>query len=234
MSRARRLLYWAALVCVGLLTTPLAASDHTHLSVLVEVPAGETSGEGDALGIYAMQLQPCQASPVLKQRAHSNEPTYGWTRMVVERLMGALVATAHANHRDRFDGPAEGEFRMRVALDRAGNTSIGELVVPAARYCRVLLTLARLPAAKGLPALENSLRLSMPGAAPLEIAFRESIALTLIKPWVADGTVAQLKFTLRPRAAQALLANQSEDFGALSQRVVSRLTEASSAAVSLR
>ena len=154
--------------------------------------------------------------------------------LAAERLLGVLVGTAYANHRDRFDGPAGIEFRMRVALDRPGNTLLGELVVPSTRYCRVLLTLARLPAATGLPALENSLRLSVPDAAPLEIAFRESIALALSKPWVPDGAAAQLKITLRPRATQSLLAQKNGDFGVFSQRVVTRLTEASSATVLLK
>lgn len=220
------------LACLGLISTSQAASDHTHLTVVVEVPAGEASGEGDALGVYAVQLQPCLASSGLTSRADPQEPTFSLARFTVERLLSVLVGTAYANHRDRFDGPAASEFRTRVALDRPGNTTLGELVVPPARYCRVLLTLARLPTAKGLPALENSLRLSAPGAAPLEIAFRESIALSLSKLWVADGAAAQLKITLRPRATQSLLAQQSEDFGVLSQRVMTRLTEASSAAVS--
>lgn len=222
-----------ALICAALATLSHAAADHTHLLVNVEVPAGETSGDGDALGVYAVQVQPCSTSSAgLMPRAHRKEAVDSVGKLAVERLLSVLSGTAHANHRDRFDGPAEAEFRVRVALDRSGRTSIGELILPSAQYCRVVLTLARLPSVQGLPALENALRLSVRGTAPLEIAFRESIVLTFDKPWVADGTAAQLKITLRPRATQSLLVRKNEDFGALSQRVMTRLTDASSAAVS--
>jgi hypothetical protein len=225
---------WAVLLAFCVMSTLHAAPDHTHLAVVVEIPAGETSGLGDALGVYAVQLQPCQVSSELTPHADPHEPTRSFSQLVVERLLSAVSGTAYANHRERFDGPAASEFRRRVALDRAGNTSLGELVVPSARYCGVLLTLARLPAIDGLLALENSVRLSAPGTASLGIAFRESITLSLSKPWLAEGAPAQLKITLRPRATQALLAQQTDDFGVLSQRVMARLAEASSAAVSIK
>ena len=120
----------------------------------------------------------------------------------------------------------------RVALDLAGITPVGEIVAPAARYCQVLLTLARLPAAAGAtdsPELPFSLRLSTPKGREIKLDFRESLAVNLDKPWLANGRSATLVITLRPRSAAG-----ADNFGAVRQRVVAQLAQAASAQITTR
>ena len=206
------------------------AADHSHVGLSVEVRASDTSASGDALGLYAAQLLPCDA--VAASRVPPDQS--GRWQVFAERLLGLMIGTAHANHRDRFDGPASGEFLKRVALDHGGVTPIGEIVAPAARYCRVLLTLARLPAVGGVQALPFSLRLSTPKGGEVKLDFRESLAVSFGKPWLANGRSASLMITLRPRSAAALIPENTDDFGALSQRVVAQMAKASSAQITTR
>ena len=206
------------------------AADHSHVQLSVQIRASDTSASGDALGLYAAQLVPCDAA------AANHLPTEqsGTWQAFAERLLGLMIGAAHANHRERFDGPASGEFLKRVALDSAGVTPIGEIVAPKTRYCRVLLTLARLPATSGptgSPELPFSLRLSTPKGSEIKLDFRESLAVSFDKPWFANRRSASLVITLRPRSAAALIPESTDDFGAVSQRVVAQLAQASSARI---
>lgn len=227
--------WWSFLLiflCWSFAGASQANPDHSHLTVVVDIPTGEVSAPGDALGLYAVQLQRCDATVSLSTGNVHHRPSLNSTfGVIADTMLSVFIGAAHANHRERFDGPAASEFRARIALGSPGRTSLGELLAPTARYCGVLLTLARLPAGNGLPALDNSLRLSVPDAPPLEIAFRETITLTLGKPWQTDGQPARLQITLRPRAVQALLLRSPDDFGVRSQRAIMRLAEASSATV---
>ena len=146
LRRAQRITLCA--VAAIAFTGAAAAVDHSHVQLSVEVRATDTSASGDALGVYAAQLVPCDVAAASRL---PQDPS-GTLQAFAERLFGVIVGTAHANHRDRFAGPAAGEFLKPVALDRAGVTPIGEIVAPVARrYCQVLLTLARLPAVGGSP-----------------------------------------------------------------------------------
>ena len=157
LRRAQRITLCAVAAIAAIAFSGAApAADHSHVQLSVEVRAADTSASGDALGVYAAQLVPCDVAAASRLPQDQS----GTLQAFAERLLGVIVGTAHANHRDRFAGPAAGEFLKRVALDRAGVTPIGELVAPAARYCQVLLTLARLPAVGGTPELPFSLRLS--------------------------------------------------------------------------
>ena len=207
-----------------------AAADHSHVQLSVEIRATDTSASGDALGVYAAQLVPCDVAAASRLPKDQS----GSLQVFTERLLGAMIGTAHANHRDRFAGPAAGEFLKRVALDRADVTPIGEIVAPAARYCQVLLTLARLPAVGGTPELPFSLRLSMSAGREITLDFRESLAVNLDKPWLANGRSATLVITLRPRSAAGLIAAGADDFGAVCQRVVAQLAQAASAQITTR
>ncbi len=209
------------------------AADHFHVSTTIEVKAADVSAKGDALGLYAAQVLPCESSAA----ATATPNAQSRIKAFVDALLGAISGTAYANHREHFDGPAAAEFMTRIALDRASARRIGEIIAPGGRYCRVLLTLARLPAAQDVPALSFSLRLSTPHGGEVNLEFRESLMLTLDKPWQADSHAAVLTITLRPNATRELLSKattSTDDFGALSQRVVTRLAQASSARISSR
>ncbi len=206
------------------------AADHSHVRLSVQVRASDTSAIGGALGLYAAQLVPCDAAAASRLPPDQS----GAWQVFAERLLNLVVGTAHANHRERFDGPASGEFMKRVALDYAGITPIGEIVAPAARYCRVLLTLARLPAKDGSSELPFSLRLSTPKGSEIKLDFRESLTVNFDKPWRANGRSANLVVTLRPRSAAALIPENTDDFGAVSQRVVAQLAQAASAQITAR
>ena len=233
MRRFRSLTRWVALTLLGsavivAINAVAAQPDHVHLSVKIVVPHGETSGAGDALGLYALQLLPCVAA------AQSATPTGALERLrtsvlvIGERALSLLVGTAHANHRERFDGPASAEFGKRIALDRATTTTVGTLVAPLATYCKVGLVLARLPSRGKEPALPFSLRLSKSPEQALVIDFRENVEIALTKPWIASGSTAKLTVVLRPqRALQVLNVQGIEDGERMQRAVVSLATEAS-------
>lgn len=223
LRRAQRITLCA--VAAIAFTGAAAAVDHSHVQLSVEVRATDTSASGDALGVYAAQLVPCDVAAASRLPKDQSGSLHAFT----ERLLGVMVATAYANHRERFAGPAAGEFLKRVALDRADVSPIGEIVAPAARYCRVLLTLARLPAVGGTPELPFSLRLSMSAGREIKLDFRESLAVNLDKPWLANGRSATLVITLRPRSAAG-----ADNFGAVRQRVVAQLAQAASAQITTR
>ena len=198
-----------------------AKPDHVHVSVTVVVPSGESSGVGDALGIYALQLVPCEGTEPRAER--TRDAVVATLSRVAERLLGLFVGVAHANHRERFDGLAQAEFGKRIALDIAAKTEVGVLVAPIKRFCSVELVLARLSAKSGQPEVPYSLRLSSGSGSQVTLDFRQDINVPLDKPWAADGQDAKLALTLRPRRAQAVLQMHGIEAGERMQRVALRL-----------
>lgn len=223
------LVRWAALTLLGgvAITAIAAAPDHVRVTVEIVVPRGEASGAGDALGLYALQLLPCANLAKNTTQTDILERLRVGVLVVGERALGLLISTAHANHRERFDGPAAAEFGKRIALDRAASTNAGTLVAPLARYCKVGLVLARLPSHGKEPALPFSLRLSKPSGQTLVIDFRENLEIPLTQPWAASGSTAKLTVVLRPQRALQVLEMQGVADGERMQRaVVSLATEA--------
>ena len=231
--------HWAALTLLGsvLITTITAFAaepDHVHVAVEIVVPRDEASGAGDALGLYALQLLPCTGSAQSSTQAGALGRLQAHAQGVGERVLGLLVGTVHANHRERFDGPAAAEFGRRVALDRAATTHVGTLVAPLVRYCRVGLVLARLPSQGKEAALPFSLRLSKPFGQALIIDFRENLEIPLAKPWAAGGLTAKLTVVLRPRRALQVLNLQGIDDGERMQRAVFSLATDATASIDAR
>ena len=233
MRRFRSLTRWVALTLLGsavivAINAVAAQPDHVHLSVKIVVPHAETSGAGDALGLYALQLLPCETPAQSSRQTGALERLRTSAQVIGERALSLLVGTAHANHRERFDGPASAEFAKRIALDRATTTTVGTLVAPQATYCKVGLVLARLPSRGKEPALPFSLRLSKSPEQALVIDFRENVEIALAKPWVASGSTAKLTVVLRPqRALQVPNVQGIEDGERMQRAVVSLATEAS-------
>lgn len=228
----RLLARWLVLTLFGsVILTALAAiaaqPDHVHVTVEIVVPRAETSGVGDALGLYALQLLPCAGSAQNSTQTGTLERLRARALLAGERVLDALIGTAHANHRERFNGPAAAEFGKRVALDRAATTMVGILIAPIAQYCKVSLVLARLPSQGKEPALPFSLRLSKPPDRELVIDFREDLDIPLAQPWVASGSTATLTVVLRPQRALRVLNMQGiEDGERMQHAVVSLATEA--------
>jgi hypothetical protein len=206
-----------------------AQPDHSHVNVSVVVPPGEASGSGDALGIYAVQLVPCEAAVSLGATIGATVITT--VGEVASRLLGVFVSVAHANHRERFDGQGAAEFGKRIALDTAATTQVGVLLAPIKRFCNVQLVLARLPAKNGQLELPFSLRLSSSSSPPVTLNYRQDIRIALDKPWVSDGHDAKLKITLRPRGAQAMLQLPDMEEGERMQRIVVRLSADAQASI---
>ena len=228
----RSLVRWLALTFFGsvvFMAIPAIAAqpDHVHVTVEIVVPRAETSGAGDALGLYALQLLPCAGSAQNSTQTGTLGRLRARALLAGERVLDALIGTAHANHRERFDGPAAAEFGRRIALDQAATTNVGTLFAPIAQYCTVGLVLARLPSKGNEPALPFSLRLSRPPGQELVIDFRENLEIPLAKPWVASGSTAKLTVALRPqRALQVLDLQGIEDGERMQRAVVSLATEA--------
>ena len=195
------------------------ADDHAHVEAVVSVSADALGSPGDVLGVYAIELLPCARAARAGSRLDA----------LFAGLSALLVPSAHANHRERFDGPAAKEVLRRVPLDQAQATALGELIVPRGTYCEVRLTLARLPAVQGpvpIPALPASLRLARPGALPpFLIDYSQPVAIGLTERWNAGNCPARLTVLLRPGKLRPLLANAALDFGELSQRVLAALAE---------
>ena len=232
----RSLLPWAALTLVGgvVISAFAAQPDHVHVAVEIVVPSGEASGVGDALGLYALQLLPCEGSAQSSRQAGSLERLHASALVVGERALGLLVGMAHANHRERFDGPASAEFGKRVALDRAATTNVGKLIVPLARYCKVGLVLARLPSQGTEPALPFSLRMSKLPHRALVIEFRENLEIPLFRSWAAIGSTAKLTVVLRPQRTLQILNIQGIEDGERMQRAVGSLATEATASIDAR
>ena len=213
---------WVALA----LFAPISAAvpekpDHTHVNVSVVIARGETSGAGDALGLYALQLVPCDG--VAARSEVVRDLVMSAVSGIAERFLGLVVSVAHANHRERFDGPGAAEFGVRVMLDKAQTTEVGILVAPTKRFCSVALVLARLPTTAGRPALPFGLRISSSAEQQSTLDFRQDLRITLDKPWESSGQNSRLTITLRPRRAHAVLQMSGMEDGERMQRIVNRL-----------
>jgi hypothetical protein len=207
-------------------------AEHGHIRVVIDIRASDIGATGDVLGLYAAELVACDgrlslADPTLPTSASVSQRT-------VESIFAVISGTAHANHRERLDGPAAREFMQPVALDRAGRTVLGELDAATGSYCHVRLTLARLPSTATRPALPHSLRLSGETGGVLALDYRETLQVLLTKPWRASGGSIELTVRLRPRTAQALIPFETDDMGAVSQRVVTLLSKQATAEIKLR
>jgi hypothetical protein len=218
---------WVLWLLVATTSMPLRAQEHFHVAAKVSVERGETSGAGDALGLYAIRFIAC--APDARAADHTN-----WRHRAgefAERLVELLVSTAHANHRESFEGDASREVKQRIALDTSAVTPIGELVVPAGRYCRVGLVLARLPAIGAQPALAFSLRLSDGAQRSVTLDYRENVEIALTQPWVPSGKTPTLTVVLRPARALPLLAVVNLEDGERTQRAVAALAASATATV---
>ncbi len=215
--------------CVLFTATAAVAAppDHVHVKVEIVVPRAETSGAGDALGLYAVQLLPCAGSAQSSTQSSVLNRLWASALVAGDRLLGVLVSTAHANHRERFDGPAAAEFGKRVPLDRAATTTVGTLIAPLGTYCKVGLVLARLPSHGKDAALPFALRLSNPAGQVLLIEHREDLEIPLTKPWNASASATKLTVILLPgRALQALGLPNMEEGERMQRAVVSFAKEA--------
>jgi hypothetical protein len=209
---------------------PAAAEkqDHVHLTMNLVVSPRQPLTAGDVLGLYAVELLAC---PEPQSRANDRTRWLAW----LDRVSDHLMSSAQASHRDRFDRPGARIVHTRVPLDRAGTYPLGRLVIPSGRYCRVRLTLTRLPAttdAHALPALETSVRLSRPGSlAPVATTYPVALELPLAQPWQAGHGNARMSLTLDPSSVAPVLANASLSEGALLRQVVARWVASSEVAL---
>jgi hypothetical protein len=218
---------WALWLLVATTSMPLCAQEHFHVAAKVSVERGETSGAGDALGLYAIRLIACATD----SRAADQTNWRNRAGEFAERLLQLLVPTAHANHRESFEGDASREVKQRIALDTPALTPIGELVVPAGRYCRVGLVLARLPANGATPALGFSVRLSDVAQRSVTLEYRENVEIALMQPWVPLGKTPSLTVVLRPARALPSLAIANIEEGERTQRLVAALAASATVTV---
>jgi hypothetical protein len=192
--------------------------DHVHLTLSLAV-SGTPLTSGDVLGLYAVETVACPDS-----RAAGNERARG---LVWLGGVGSdRVRVASVSHRDEFERPGARVVSNRVRLDRAGKYALGRAVIPSGRYCKVRLTLNRLPPTNGagaLPALETSVRLSRPGKLPpMALSYVVALELPFAKPWQAGHGSAQLTMSFDPSAAASVLADASLSEGALLRSVTER------------
>lgn len=67
----------------------------------------------------------------------------------------------------------------------------------------------------------------------LALDYRETLSVQLTKSWRGAGRDAELVVRLRPRAAQALIPVDTDEWGAVSQRVVTLLSKQATAEIKL-
>lgn len=212
---------------------------HTHLQIKAAVPAAYLGSKGDMLGIYAVEMIPCmKATASLNYLDEGKNPLRSILQAVLEKTTDLLMSSAWANHRERFDGPASKEVKQRLPLDQSHEVEIGNLPIALGTYCKVRLTLARLPSVTqpiSLPALPFSFRMARPGAlSPVELNYSHPFIIELKTPWVAkEGSTSKLKITLYPSLAKPLLADAKLDEGTLSQKVLTLLAKRAKAVVTV-
>ena len=202
--------------------------DHVHLALRLVVAAKQPLPTGDVLGLYALEVLACPAK--LSDKSFDTQ-----LRSWLDSLAGLLVSSAWANHRDHFDRPGARIIPTRVPLDRGGSYSLGAVEMPSGLYCQVRLTLTRLPKTeqpKALPALDNSIRLTRPGALPpVAVSYVVPLELPFGKPWQASQGKAELTMTLDPSSANPVLADASLSEGALLRLIVARWVDTSKLSV---
>jgi hypothetical protein len=199
------------------------APDHLHLKVEIVIAPTQPGTPGDVMGIYAFELLPCVAA---KSAGLGGTSLLG----LAKKSVLLLIPSAQANHRERFDGPGAREVMQRVPLDQARRVPLGNIpVATGLNYCRVRLTLARLPSTQmpvPLPALENSVFMARPGGlAPLAMGYAHPFDMSLTKPWKPSTTSAKLTITLDPTLARPVLADTALDIGVLNRRALTVIAE---------
>lgn len=198
-------------------------SDHLHLKVEIVIAPSQSGTPGDVMGIYAFELLPCIASK-------SAEPGGTSLLELAKKSFLLMIPSAQANHRERFDGPGAREVMQRVPLDQARRVPLGDIpVATELNYCRVRLTLARLPSTQTpapLAALEHSVFMARPnGLAPLAMGYAHPFDMNLAKPWKPSVTSAKLTITLDPALARPVLADTTLDIGVLNRRALTVIAE---------
>ena len=199
------------------------AADHLHLKVDIVIAPSQPGTPGDIMGIYAFELLPCVAAKGAE---------LGGTSLfaLAKKSMLFLIPSAQANHRERFDGPGAREVMQRVPLDQTRRVPLGKIpVATGLNYCRVRLTLARLPSVQTpvrLPALETSVFMARPGGlAPLAMAYAHPFDMNLTKPWQPFASSATLTITLDPSLARPVLADAALEIGVLNRKALTVIAE---------
>ena len=199
------------------------ALDHLHLKVDIVIAPSQPGMPGDIMGIYAFELLPC----VVAKGAGLD----GWSIFeLAKKSVLLLIPSAQANHREHFDGPGAREVMQRVPLDRAKRVPLGSIpVATGLNYCRVRLTLARLPSTKNpvrQPALETSVFMARPaGLAPLALGYAHPFDMNLAKPWKATSGAATMTITLDPSLAKPVLADAALEIGVLNRKALTVIAE---------
>ncbi len=199
------------------------APDHLHLKVDIVVAPSQPGTPGDIMGIYAFELLPCVAAKVAG-------PVNPGLLELAKKSVLALIPSAQANHREHFDGPGAREVMQRVPLDQARRVPLGNIpVATGLSYCRVRLTLARLPSTQTplrLPALETSVFMARPaGLAPLALGYAHPFDMNLAKPWKPSTQSATLTITLDPSLAKPVLADAALEIGVLNRKALTVIAE---------
>jgi hypothetical protein len=204
----------AAAAAVSPLSQAAEAADHLHLKVDIVIAPAQPGTPGDIMGIYAFELLPCVAAKV------AGLGNTGLLELAKKSLL-ALIPSAQANHRERFDGPGAREVMQRVPLDQARRVPLGNIpVATGLNYCRVRLTLLR------LPALETSVFMARPaGLAPLALGYAHPFDMNLAKPWKPSTQSATLTITLDPSLAKPVLADAALEIGVLNRKALTVIAE---------
>jgi hypothetical protein len=199
------------------------APDHLHVKVDIVIAPSQPGTPGDMMGIYAFELLPC---------APAKGAGLGGTSIleIAKQSVLLFIPSAQANHREHFDGPGAREVMQRVPLDQARRVPLGNIpVATGLNYCRVRLTLARLPSTQipvRLPALETSVFMARPGGlAPLAMAYAHPFDMNLAKPWKPSSRSATLAITLDPALAKPVLADATLDIGVLNRKALTVIAE---------
>ena len=215
-------LVMAAAAAISSLSPAGAAEtpDHLHLKVDIVVAPSLPGTPGDIMGIYAFELLPCVAAKV------AGPGNTGLLELAKKSVL-ALIPSAQANHREHFDGPGAREVMQRVPLDQARRVPLGNIpVATGLNYCRVRLTLARLPSTQTplrLPALETSVFMARPaGLAPLALGYAHPFDMNLAKPSTQSAT---LTITLDPSLAKPVLADAALEIGVLNRKALTVIAE---------
>ena len=202
------------------------AADHLHLKVDIVIAPSQPGTPGDIMGIYAFELLPCVAAKGAELGGIS-------LFALAKKSVLFLIPSAQANHRERFDGPGAREVMQRVPLDQTRRVPLGKIpVATGLNYCRVRLTLARLPSVQTpvrLPALETSVFMARPGGlAPLAMAYAHPFDMNLTKPWqpfASFASFATLTITLDPSLARPVLADAALEIGVLNRKALTVIAE---------
>jgi hypothetical protein len=220
--------HWLVLSVAAAVTTlaqagTSKAADHLHLKVDIVIAPSQPGTPGDIMGVYAFELLPCLADKAA-------QPSSTVLLELAKQSVMSLIPSAQANHREHFDGPGARAVMQRVPLDRARRVPLGNIpVATGLNYCRVRLTLARLPSTQTpvrQPALETSVFMARPaGLAPLALGYAHPFDMNLVKPWKGLASSATLTITLDPSLAKPVLADTSLDIGVMNRKALTVIAE---------